>query len=370
MARSSGPAMAPVADCDRSRGAGEPALSRALEEGLTRAKGMERELKDTRRQLAQARAEIDTLKSCSPFSNAGKVIEALTEELTVSREELEKTRKMLEAMRAECKRLRRRNGKLTELVKRLYQMERDEDLQEKRDSHRNEDLPEKRHSHVNYAKSSSPLLPLARDRPAGALNQPTSLEKKPVRRSTMSGWVNSKMAPGDLTPPSPPEKKKQPSLPNTKNTVKEAAAAGTRLKRSRTEAPRPSKDVRVKHVGIFQARSQPGAPPSSYKYAEVVRGKRRAGMTGHDCPDCSAFHDVMEEQGIVTDRQAALDACSRHRLKRGYQQEHTPENFWRLSFLDEEPTHREVYRTKKSAANVKAAQSSSTAAKEKNIDIF
>ena len=71
-----------------------------------------------------------------------------------------------------------------------------------------------------------------------------------------------------------------------------------------------------------------------YKYKEVVRGKAREALPGHDCPQCQAFWEAVgEDAKILADAGIKMgDLCkehSRHRAR--FKAPETPENYWNLS---------------------------------------
>jgi hypothetical protein len=71
-----------------------------------------------------------------------------------------------------------------------------------------------------------------------------------------------------------------------------------------------------------------------HKYQEVVRGKARQVLPGHDCPQCQAFWDAVGEDVKILAKSGIRvgDLCkehSRHRAR--FKAPETPENYWNLS---------------------------------------
>lgn len=82
--------------------------------------------------------------------------------------------------------------------------------------------------------------------------------------------------------------------------------------------------------------SSPMLNQNSYKYQEVIRGKKqREKLHGHDCECCKGFYDaLLSGKGAqVFNREELIQQNSRHR-SRYAQVDSTPNDFWEMSFAD------------------------------------
>lgn len=74
-----------------------------------------------------------------------------------------------------------------------------------------------------------------------------------------------------------------------------------------------------------------------FAYVEVVRNREaRAALPAHDCPECAKYYAALGDTVSAEQVAEHKRACSRHRAR--YQPYETPDDFWRLSFPDSEPT--------------------------------
>lgn len=74
------------------------------------------------------------------------------------------------------------------------------------------------------------------------------------------------------------------------------------------------------------------ATEPTFAYQEVVRGRaNRQALPGHECEECRKWFDAV---GKGYDRADMVKECSRHRAL--HAPPSTPENYWRLTFVDEQ----------------------------------
>lgn len=129
-----------------------------------------------------------------------------------------------------------------------------------------------------------------------------------------------------------------------------AAGASTSVPTAKRPRPAPAKWADVKKqraagTAVFTPSSGPAAVAvrstdkenREFAHVEVVRNREaRAALPAHDCAECARYYAALGD--MVSAEQVAEHkrACSRHRAR--FQPYETPDDFWRLSFPDSEPT--------------------------------
>ena len=83
-----------------------------------------------------------------------------------------------------------------------------------------------------------------------------------------------------------------------------------------------------------------------YAYVESRKGKcrhRKAGEHCADCPECTAFYQALQNQGLDIDPEtfAKENALKNSRHRGRYLRSDTPDDFWEMSFIDEKKKREE-----------------------------
>jgi hypothetical protein len=128
------------------------------------------------------------------------------------------------------------------------------------------------------------------------------------------------------------------------------ASASTSMATTKRSRPAPAKWADVKKqravgAAVFTPSSGQAAVAArstdkenrEFAHIEVVRNREaRAALPAHDCAECARYYAALGD--MVSAEQVAEHkrACSRHRAR--YQPHETPDDFWRLTFPDSEPT--------------------------------